>query len=273
MAEKTTRTYRVMLAQARSAERVRLVEALREQRQFFAVDVVGDGLECLDMVRALKPDLVIVDAALSGLDGLGVLGQLNTEEFSHVRRMMLSHYGGFVQVQALQMGADLFVMTPANHARVAQLALQLVEAARQAAEPTEDDILQETRRILLELLPPSQATRIGLTDISNGVLLLIQGKHSVRYVTDDLYPAIGACRKAHWQTVERSIRVLVNDIWKCAPLRNLEQDFPRYFQEKPSAPKKPTSASFLLDLTELVSSNLHCHWSNRRSQNPRQQAN
>ncbi len=271
MAEKITRTYRVMLVQTRSAERERLVDALWDQRQFFAVDVIGNGLECLDMVRTLKPDLVIVDAALSGLDGLGVLGQLNTEEFSHVRRMMLSHYGGFVQVQALQMGADLFVMTPANHTRVAQLALQLVEAARQAAEPTDDDIIQETRRILMELLPPSQSTRIGLTDISNGVLLLSRGKKSVRYVTDELYPAIGACRKAHWQAVERSIRVLINDIWKKAPLRNLEKTFPRYFQEKPSAPKKPTSTSFLIDLTELVSRNLHCHWADWEKPNQSQQ--
>ncbi len=271
MVETTTKPYRVILAQSRSTDRERLVNAL--QRQFCAVDVCENGEDCLGMVRAMKPDLIIVDSTLSGLDGLGVLGLLNTREFAHVRRIMLSHYGGFIQTQATQLGADLFILAPANHSRVTQLAFQLLEAEQQVAEPTEEDILQEARRILLELLPPSKSTRIGVTDISNGVLMLVQGKYSVRYVTDDLYPAIGACRNVHWQTVERSIRVLVNDIWKCAPLYKLEQTFPRYFQENPSAPKKPTSTSFLLDLAQLVSRNLYNRRANWKNPDHRQEMN
>lgn len=255
MAESTTKTYRVMVAQV-SPERERLVDALRKQTRFRVVGVSGNGLEFIQMFYILKPDLVIVDAALSELDGLGVLGQISTEEFRDVRRIMMSYCSGFVEAQAARMGIDLFITEPANHTRVAQLAMALLDMA-QPTEVTDDQVLQETKRILLELLPTLKPQRVGVTDICNGVLLLIRDQERNQNVTSNLYPAIGACREVRWTVVERSIRTLVNDIWKGAPLRLLEQAFPQYFQDTPLTPGKPTAASFLVDLSRLVAGHLH----------------
>lgn len=258
------KTYRVIVAQTESAARKQLLDALRKQARLIVVGVTEDGLQVLRMVRASKPDLVIVDAVLGGLDGLGVLSQLNTQEFSHVQRLFLSDFSGFVQSQAAQLGADLFIQTPAAFARIARLALGLVEEASfRPAEPTDEDVRQETRRVLSELLPQYRSNRIAITDVSNGVLLLLRGKCGTRYATGNLYPAIGACRGAAWKAVERSIRVLVNDIWTNAPLAVLERTFPRYFQKSVSTRPKPTTLSFLIDLTHLVMGRFHGQWKDR----------
>ncbi len=262
MTNKPTSSYRVIVAQAEPTTRKNLVDALKKQTRLIVVGVTGDGLEFIDMARTLKPDLLIVNLTLTSLDGLAALGRLNTKEFAGVRRMVLSNCSGFVEDQAVAVGADLFVMTPASCGRVAQLAFQLVDASRRTAELTDHDIIQETWRILQELLPLSRASRTAFTDVANGVLLLAQGKKTTRFVTEDLYPAIGACRGVEWKTVERSIRVLINDIWKSAPLTLLEASFPRYFQSGPYEAKKPTAACFLADLTSLVTNNLQCRWRN-----------
>lgn len=275
MAYKPTGLYRVIVAQAEPTTRNNLVDALKKQMRLIVVGATGDGIELIEMAHTLKPDLVIVHLSLTSLDGLAALGHLNTKDLSGMRRIFLSNCSSFVEDQAIEAGADFCVLMPASFSRVAQLAFQLVDSSRRTAELTDDDIIHETWRILQALLPPSRSRspRTSFKDASNGVLLLAQGKESTQNVTDHLYPAIGACRGVSWTTAERSIRVLISDIWEKAPLTLLEQTFPRYFQDDPNGPRKPTVTAFLVDLTNLVTRNLHCRWKNHVEFNWHQQYN
>ena len=47
------------------------------RKQGFSVATAGDGAEGLDLVRSIAPDLLLLDLAMPGLDGLGVLESLN----------------------------------------------------------------------------------------------------------------------------------------------------------------------------------------------------
>jgi CheY-like chemotaxis protein len=42
----------------------------------YEVETAADGLEALEIIRARRPDLVILDAVMPGLDGFGVLAEL-----------------------------------------------------------------------------------------------------------------------------------------------------------------------------------------------------
>ncbi|MGA7160827.1 MAG: response regulator transcription factor [Bacteroidota bacterium] len=55
------------------------------------VDEAGDGSEAITKARSLKPDLVLLDIALPGKNGLEVLKQLRTE-MPHIRVLILSTY-------------------------------------------------------------------------------------------------------------------------------------------------------------------------------------
>lgn len=50
------------------------------KKKGFSVVTAGDGREGLDMVRAAAPDLLLLDLAMPGMDGLGVLEALKGVE-------------------------------------------------------------------------------------------------------------------------------------------------------------------------------------------------
>ena len=50
------------------------------RKQGFSVATAGDGAEGLDLVRSIAPDLLLLDLAMPGLDGLGVLEKLKSLE-------------------------------------------------------------------------------------------------------------------------------------------------------------------------------------------------
>ena len=59
-------------------EDIRDLIAGRLERAGFRVATAGDGSEALDLVHAVQPDLVILDAAMPVLDGLSVCYELHS---------------------------------------------------------------------------------------------------------------------------------------------------------------------------------------------------
>lgn len=73
------------------------------------VEVVGeasDGAEVIEMIGGLKPDLVVMDIAMKGMNGLEALRRLRGD-YPTTRFLMLSMYGSEEYVmQALNAGAN-----------------------------------------------------------------------------------------------------------------------------------------------------------------------
>ncbi len=77
----------------------------------YTVLLAASGEEGLDMAALHKPDLVILDLAMPGIDGLEVCRQLRG--WSQVPILVLSvHEGEADKVAALDLGADDYVTKP-----------------------------------------------------------------------------------------------------------------------------------------------------------------
>ena len=63
--------YNVLIADSYPHESKQLKEEL--QKQYNVIAIAENGEEALSGIISLKPDLVIVDLMLPGLDGLGVI--------------------------------------------------------------------------------------------------------------------------------------------------------------------------------------------------------
>jgi threonine synthase len=61
----------------------RLVQRLLQARGNFEVMLAGDGMQGIRMVREHRPDLVITDIMMPGMDGFQVIDQINADE--HLR--------------------------------------------------------------------------------------------------------------------------------------------------------------------------------------------
>ncbi len=84
--------------------------------QWRDIEVLGaaTGEEALDVVEAQRPDVVLLDVGLPGMDGFGVLREIRV--FSDVPVLMLTARDDAMdKVKGLELGADDYVTKPFNH--------------------------------------------------------------------------------------------------------------------------------------------------------------
>ena len=76
--------------------------------------VARDGVECLDAVSKLRPDVLVLDLEMPRLDGLGVLERLRREGSRVPVIMCSSHteHGARATLEALALGAADYVPKP-----------------------------------------------------------------------------------------------------------------------------------------------------------------
>lgn len=90
--------------------RMGLISAARIAQDMAVVAEAEDGRQALENFRRHRPDVVIVDLRLPGMDGLDLI-KLLRQESPDVRILVLSTYGGGDDVsRAVQNGASGYVM-------------------------------------------------------------------------------------------------------------------------------------------------------------------
>lgn len=116
-------------------------KVLREVLRAPTFEVVGiarDGLEALEQIALLKPDVVTLDLVMPNLDGIGVLRALRALPNEHAPRVIvvsISNDESELGVEALQAGALMIVEKPTAlaTARLYELEGALTRAVQEAA--------------------------------------------------------------------------------------------------------------------------------------------
>ena len=112
-------------------------------RNGFEVEGVGSGEEALQAVDRRRPDLVVLDLMLPGVDGLEVCRQLRQREATEdLPVVMLTARGEEAEIVAgLELGADDYVAKPFSP-RVLIARIKAVLRRRKAAPPPQDAPLE-----------------------------------------------------------------------------------------------------------------------------------
>lgn len=78
------------------------------------VGTANDGLEGLDIIREIRPHIVITDISMPDLDGLAMIAALNTE-FPNMEISILTGYRKFEFAQkAINLGVTRFLLKPSS---------------------------------------------------------------------------------------------------------------------------------------------------------------
>lgn len=131
-------------------------------RQLFALEqdirVIGeaiDGIEALQKIRQLRPDVVLMDIHMPGMDGITVTQQV-VREFPEIAVIILSMQQQNQQVlQAMKSGARGYLLKTTS-VRVVAEAIRMVRAGSVFVAPEMTDMIVQEYRRLSEGVPGRQ---------------------------------------------------------------------------------------------------------------------
>ncbi|HEX4457621.1 MAG TPA: chemotaxis protein CheB, partial [Polyangia bacterium] len=125
---------RVLIVDDSAFARKVLRQTLAGEADIEVVDIARDGLEALEKIQDLKPDVVTLDLVMPNLDGIGVLKALPPAGAPRVVIVSISDAASELGVHALELGAVALVHKPTALAteRLYDLSAELVAAVRSA---------------------------------------------------------------------------------------------------------------------------------------------
>jgi len=104
------------------------------EREGFTVTVAEDGQAALAAARAEKPDVVVLDLMLPGLDGLEVCRQLRTFTDAYVL-MLTARSEEIDRIVGLSIGADDYLVKPFSPRELVARVRALLRRPRATARP------------------------------------------------------------------------------------------------------------------------------------------
>ena len=132
------REIQILLADDHAIVRQGLQALLDSEDKLKVVGQAGDGLETMELVKKLKPDIVLIDVMMPNLNGLETTRQIS-KHFPHTKILLLSMYDdeGFV-LEALENGASGYVLKDSTSDDLI-LAIHEIMAGRRYLSPPLSD--------------------------------------------------------------------------------------------------------------------------------------
>ena len=171
----------IVLADDHHIVREALRKMLEEENEFRIVGEASDGLTALKAVEQYKPDILVCDLMMNGMNGLEVTRQI-TKHFPKTRVVILSMYGnnGYVH-EAIHSGARGYVLKDSTATELVRAIRESVLGRRYLSPPLSDRAIDAylQKTVATELDPYDK-----LTDREREVLhLAAQGNTNAEIAT------------------------------------------------------------------------------------------
>ena len=238
------RKVKILLTDSNDETRCLLQSALERSGRFEVVASLGDGTQVVDMVRTWKPDLMVLDLILPGLDGLSILRRLKEEErpailatSNFVRQEMVAEAGN--------LGAAMFVSKPYNEEAMIENLLRLAETrSEQFHAPGLEEMVTA---IIHEVGVPAHIK--GYQYVREAIMITVEDMEVINSVTKVLYPEVAKRYHTTPSRVERAIRHAIEVAWDRGDIETLQ----RFFGYTVSNIKgQPTNSEFIAMISDRI---------------------
>lgn len=235
-----------------------LADIINGEEDLETVGIARDGLEALELVSRLKPDILLLDLILPKLDGLSLLQQLSESGQCPATIIMSSLYNEHVVSICSGLGAFYFVPKPYDTNALLSRIRQVNNATKSApALLPKTDIIAQQQEQSLEAVVTDVIHEIGVPAHIKGyqylreaIIITINDMDAINAVTKVLYPAVAKKFSTTPSRVERAIRHAIEVAWDRGDLETLQ----KFFGYTVSNIKgKPTNSEFIAMIADCLS--------------------
>ncbi len=215
---------RVLIVDDSAFMRVTLTRLLSEDPELQVVGTARDGIDALEKVEALRPDVITLDVEMPRMDGLEFLRQLMaTRPLPVVMLSSLTQEGADTTVEALALGAVDFAGKPQRLTTIHQISDDLVAKVKRAARARVVQATSSRRAVIAEPGPtPMPSARAGSRGTWQNVLVIgssTGGPRALRQVLSGLPADLPAPVLIVQHMPPGFTRSLAANLDQCTPLR------------------------------------------------------
>lgn len=198
---------RILIADDHTLVRGGIRALLQEMPGVTVVAEASDGREALRLVEELQPQIVLMDIAMSGMNGLEATLRIK-RDFPQVKVVILSmHTNEEYVLQVLRSGASGYLLKDAGIAEL-EIALKAVERGETYLSPpiSQRVISDYVRRVKIETEQNETEGAVGLdrlTPRQREILQLIAEGHTTQDIAETLNISVKTVETHRMQLMER----------------------------------------------------------------------
>lgn len=170
----------VVLADANEEFRTALQQTLENAEGFDVVGSAADGLAAAQLVQEKRPQLLVMDLLLPGLDGFGVLEQLEKAKVQVKSLIVSALYRDQIVAQAMSRGVSFFMPKPCETASL----LEQMRRAMNEGEESESEsqsLEREVTAVIHEVGVPAHIK--GYQYVREAIVIAVQDMDVINAVT------------------------------------------------------------------------------------------
>ena len=209
-------------------------------------EVVGtsiDGNVVTEQVKACKPDFLIMEVMLSGIDGFKVLENLKMDMKESLPKIIfISHlsHSGFVS-KAIKEGASYFMVKPVLPVNLQERIEDVIkERENEEENKNEKQLDEKISNIFISIGIPAHIK--GYHFLREAVKLAVEEPEIIGSITKRLYPTIAEKFETSSSKVERGMRHAIEVAWNRGKIENINSLFGLKIY---SSNEKPTNGELI----------------------------
>ena len=245
-----------------------LKEYLEKEEDIEVIGMAKDGEEAISLIASLKPQVVLLDAIMPHLDGLGVLERMNALRLANPPIcIMISAVGqDKITQKAIELGAQYYIIKPFD----IQVLVQRIKELKyyQPSIPRGNFLVKETKSQYIQIPQVSKdddtvealVTNViheigvpahikGYQYLREAIIMVVNNIDIINQITKQLYPEIAEKYHTTPSRVERAIRHAIEVAWDRGDVDVLSSYFGYTIQSERG---KPTNSEFIAMITDKI---------------------
>ena len=212
-----------------------LESALQDE---FCILIASDGNAAVTLLDSFRPEVLVLDVMLSGLDGIRVLEYAAQRGHKLKTLVTVSWRSDYIFTRLTRLGVSYVLLKPCALTVTAERVREIAADAMPIAPQSGEQILANAL-LDLNISPRHNGCRYLHTAVE------LYAGDDTQSLTKELYVAVGAVYGVSAQQVERSIRAALEAAWKCR-----DEKLWRQWISGIGALKRPTNGQVISSLAQ-----------------------